>query len=148
MATSFDTIIDMALVNIQDYKLDKLYSVNQTNFQVITDGFLKSGVPSFTECRKSLEYDAVNRTFVADLTSLEISILADLWVYAWFYFHVNNVTQFENHMSPSDFKHFSEAANLKEKSEYLDRLREKYEQKKNNYECLDLASIWKNNGLI
>lgn len=138
MATSFDTIIDMAMITIQDYKLDKLYAVNSTNFETITSAFLLKGLPEFTNCKSSLAYDLPNKTFTADLTPLEISILADLWVYEWFAWHVQNVTQFENKMTPSDFKHFSESANLKEKSEYLDRAREKFKQKMVDYDFATL----------
>ena len=145
MATKFDTIIDMALVTIQDYKLDNLYDKDQKNFLTITTAFLLKGLPNFVSCRKSLSYNIEARTFDSDFDELEISILADLWAYEWFKFHVQNVTQFENKMTPSDFKHFSEAQNLKEKSEYLDRLREKYSQKIVEYQLnnIDWAS-WSN----
>lgn len=134
MATRFDEIIDMALSNIQDYKLNKLYKdSDKTNFKAITQSFLIKGLPNFTNCKTPLTFDLENETFINDLTLQEISILADLWVFEWFTWHIQNVTQFENKMTPSDFKHYSESANLKEKSEYLDRLREKHNQKMVDY---------------
>lgn len=144
MATSFDEIIDMALVTIQDYKLNSLYATNPQDFETITTSFLKKGLPEFYNCKNSLAYDATNRVFVSTLTPLEISILSDLWVYEWFSWHVQNVTQFEGKMTPSDFKHFSEAENLKQKSEYLDRLREKHSQKMVDYGLLNVD--WNNWG--
>ena len=116
MATSFDDIIDMALVTIQDYKLNNLYSANPASFEMITNSFLLKGLPEFTNCKTPLTYNTQSRTFLNTLTPLEISILADLWVYEWFNWNVQNVTQFQNKMSPSDFKHYSEAENLKQKS--------------------------------
>ena len=103
------------------------------------------GLPQFTNCKTPLTYDTTTQSFTNTLTPLEISILADLWVYEWFEWHVQNVTQFENKMTPSDFKHYSEAENLKQKSEYLDRLREKYSQKMVNYDLLNIDwTTWGN----
>lgn len=131
--TSFDTVIDLAMATIQDYKLNNLYDASKDDFATITNAFLVRGIPEFTNCKHSLAYDTAQNAFLADLTPLEISILADLWVYEWMSWHVNNVTQFQGKMSPSDFKHYSEAENLKQKSEYLDRIREKFNQKMVDY---------------
>ena len=138
MATTFSEIIDVALVTIQDYKLNSLYQTNPEDFQTITNAFLLRGLPQFINCKTPLTYDMGAQTFTNTLSPLEISILADLWVYEWFEWHVQNVTQFENKMTPSDFKHYSEAENLKQKSEYLDRLREKHSQKMVDYGLLNV----------
>lgn len=141
MATTFDEIIDMALTSIQDYKLDALANDanNQSAFQTITEGFLLRGLPEFNTCRQSLAYDASSRTFVSTFTAMEISILADLWVEKWLEWKVNNITQFELKMTTSDFKHFSEAENLKQKSDWLDRIRERVKQKMTDYDYDDPA---------
>ena len=131
--TSFDTIIDLAMATIQDYKLNNLYDSSQDDFATITNAFLVRGLPEFTNCKSSLAYDSNQHAFLADLSPLEISILADLWVYEWFNWHVQNVTQFQGKMSPSDFKHYSEAENLKQKSEYMDKIREKIKKKMVDY---------------
>lgn len=138
MATTFSDIIDVALVTIQDYKLNSLYQTNPEDFQTITNAFLLRGLPQFTNCKTPLTYDLTGQTFLNTLSPLEISILADLWVYKWFEWHIQNVTQFENKMTPSDFKHYSEAENLKQKAEYLDRLREKHSQKMTDYSLQNL----------
>lgn len=143
MATSFDTIIDMALLSIKDYKLDQVATTSQSDFQTITDGFLLRGLPEFTDCRQSLEYDATARVFASDLTDLEISILADLWIEEWMRQQVQNVTQFQLKMTTTDFKHYSEAENLKQKQETLDKIREKVKQKMVDYELLDIAMFKK-----
>lgn len=145
MATTFNDIIDMALITIQDYKLNNLYQTNPKDFQAITNAFLLKGLPEFYNCKTPLTYDSTTQSFNNTLTPLEISILSDLWVYEWFNWHIQNVTQFENKMTPSDFKHYSEAENLKQKSEYLDKLREKHNQKMVDYDLknIDWAS-WGN----
>ena len=143
MATPFENIIDMALASIQDYKLNNLFKTNPKDFDTITNGFLVKGLPEFGCCKTDLSYDISKKEFSKDLSLLEISILSDLWVYEWFNWHVQNVTQFENSMTPSDFKHHSKAENLKQKSEYLDRLREKHSQKMVDYQIKNLDS-WAN----
>ena len=142
MATTFDEIIDMGLSRVQDYKLDELYTVNSAYFQVITDAFLKNHLADFSSCRQSLAYDVNTRTFVSTFTIQEKSILAELWVYSWFEWHINNVTQFENVLTDNDYKRHSAAENLKQKSEYFDRIREKYSQSINDYQLANLADYF------
>ncbi len=134
MATSFDAIKDMALITIRDYKLDKLYKTNQLKFQEYTDGLLIRSIPKFVECIHPLEYNIANREFIGDLTILEQSILADWFVYIWFETNINDVTQFNLHLTNTDFKHYAEANNLNSKSEYLDRMREKIKQDALDYQ--------------
>lgn len=143
MATSFDDVIDLALLTIQDYKLDKLANTNSTAFQTFCDGILIRSLPTFYQCVNDLTYNTTSRTFNGTLSNMEISILADIFVYTWFERIVNNVTQMENKMSPTDFKHYSEAENLKQKSEYKDKMREMYSQKINEYlhEVADWSSM-------
>lgn len=149
MATTFNDIIDMALITIQDYKLNEMYTTNQSDFETITEGFLLRGLPKFNTCRQSLDYDLETKSFVSTFTKIEISILSDLWVEEWFEFQVNNVTQFNGKMTTNDFKHYSEAENLKQKSDYLDRLREKRFQEMTNYDYADNC-MWQNwaNGIF
>src|SRR5574344_1530882 len=84
MPTSFDTIIDLALTLIDDYALINLYNQNQQKFFTVCVGYLIAAVPNFTRCKQSLSYDATLRQFDNELTDLEISILADYWILAWF----------------------------------------------------------------
>lgn len=142
MATTFDDIIDLGLSRVQDYKLDQLYTVNPQYFQAITDAFLKNHLGDFSSCRQSLAYDLGNRTFISSFTIQEQDILADLWVYSWLEWHINNVTQFENVLTDNDYKRHSAAENLKQKSEYFDRIREKYNQRITDYQLSDLSSYF------
>lgn len=145
MATKFEDIVELALITIQDYKLNNLYTADPNSFEVITNGFLVRGLPEFTNCKTPLTYDTTTKTFDYTLSPLEKSILADLWVYEWFNWHVQNVTQFENSMTPSDYKHHSKAENLKQKSEHLDKIREKFNQKMIDYSLKNVDwSAWGN----
>lgn len=143
MATSFDKIEDLALVTVNDYKLGKIYNQNQTAFQTYVDGFLISAIPNFTGCRQSLEYDATTREFTADLTNLEISILADFWVLAWWEREKNNAAQLQNRLQTSNsFRSHSEAENLKEKRQNVESLRERVSQKQTDYQLLYVDDLF------
>lgn len=142
MGTSFDSIIDLALIVIDDYKLDKLLNQSQDGFQTYCDGFLISAIPNFFRCKQDLSYDANTRTFVSDLTNLEQSILADFWVIQWFTKEVQDATSIANVLQISSaFSTHSPASALKEKGTYLNYLREKVMQKINLYLLSDIDNI-------
>ena len=141
MATSFDSIKDLALIIIRDYKLDKLYEKSADNFQKYTDGMLIKSIPKFVECLQPLDYDMETREFANELTLKEQSILADWFVYTWLESNVNDVTQFNLHLTNTDFKHYAEANNLDAKSEYLDRMREKIKQDSLDYQNENIDKI-------
>lgn len=140
--TSFDVIEDLALVGVDDYKLLKLYNQSEEGFKNWCDSFLIKAIPNFYQCRQNLDYDLTNREFLSDLTNLEISILADLWVIEWMLREVQNSAQIQNKLQTSGgFKNHSSAQNLKEKSSYLDGMREKVRQKITEYQLQDISDI-------
>ena len=47
MATSFDSVIDMALIIIRDYKLDALYDSDENSFKQVLQGYMLKGLPKF-----------------------------------------------------------------------------------------------------
>jgi len=142
MGTSFDTIEDLALTIISDYKLNKLYNQSTTEFQQYCDTFLMSAIPNFIQCNQDLGYDLNTRTFNSTLTYLEISILADFWGIAWLTKETQDATQISLKLTTSGgFETHSEAQNLKEKSNWLDRLRERVRQKITDYQLLDPTSF-------
>ena len=139
--TTFDDVIDLALIKVNDYRLSKLYNKSEADFQTYVDGFLISAIPSFVECRQSLEYDLNTRTFTVDLTDLEKSILADLWIISWYERDNNTYAFYRQHLqSSSSFKNHSESQNLKENSTYLDKLREELDRKKISYQLENLSN--------
>jgi len=137
MGTAFSEIYDLFLTNKKDYKIDELYTLGSTptsNFTNYLKGFLIKGIPNFTNCIQDLDdRDDSTETFNITLSSLEKGIIVDLMDYEWFLREVNDVTQFNLTLSDTDFKHYSEAQNLKEKQEKADRMREQYEQKMTVY---------------
>lgn len=142
MSTPFDKVIDLALVTVDDYKLVKLYNQSEEGFNQWCDGFLLSAIPNFFQCNQSLDYDVNAREFVSDLTNVEISILADLWIIEWFERETQNSAKINALLQTSgSFKTHAASQNLKEKSSFLDGLREKVYQKITDYQLQDISSI-------
>jgi len=143
MATSFEVVYDRALTTIVDYKLDALAQSDYNNFLLYLQGILMRAIPDFNECFTDLSYDVTLETpsFTNNLSNKEINILAEIMVYDWFSGKINDVTQFQGHLNNKEFKVHSEAQNLKEKSEYLDRLREKYRQDITDYQLINISNI-------
>ena len=142
MPTSFDETIDLALTLIDDYKLRKLYNQSEAKFLMFCDSLLLAAIPNFFRCNQSLDYNTATRQFNNQLTSLEISILADLWILEWFKKETQDSRKINALLQSSgSFKSHSAAQNLKEKSTYLDGLREKAEQKMTNYQLQNIDNI-------
>lgn len=135
MATSFDTIEDLALQTINDYKLVKLYNQSMDDFQKWCDGFLMTAIPQFTDCVQSLAFDAAGREFVSDLTIQEIKILANFFIISWWERETNDGTQIAQKLNvPSSFKvEGVSSQNMKEKQNIIDKLREENSRLINNY---------------
>lgn len=130
MGTSFDTVIDLALVTVDDYKLGKLIKLSEYEFNTYVDGFLIAAIGDFDRNIRPITYDAEARTFSIELSQEEIEILSDLWVIQWFDREIRNSAYLQNKLQISSaFTTHSPAQSLKEKSSYVDRLREKVQQK-------------------
>lgn len=137
--TSFEEIYDLALVMINDYRLNHLYKEDKEHFLVYMQGLLVNAVPMVEEgCEKALSYDLNTKSFSENLPNKIQKILADAIVIVWFQNATNDITQVNNLLQGRDKKTFSAAQNLKEKSEYLDRLREKLRQDINDYQINSL----------
>lgn len=140
--TSFDDVIDRALTEVNDYRLTKLYT-NQpiSEFNTYVDSFLISAIPLFDKCRQSLVYDLDDRVFESDLTMLECSILAKLWVLQWYRKDNQTYALYRQHLQNSgSFKNHSESQNLKENSTYADKLKEEIDRLMVAYQLEDLST--------
>ena len=148
MATSFDEVIDLGLVLVDDYKLNKLYTNSPEGFYKFCDGILIKSIPNFVNCNQSLDY-IVNysenppvREFVNTLTMYEKDILADYWALEWFTRETQVASRINAALQNSgSFKSHSEAMNLKAKESYLNGLRVKVAQKCVDYESMNLSNI-------
>lgn len=138
--TSFDDVIDLALVEINDYRLNKLYGKGEEDFNTYVDGILITAIPLFKNCKKVLSYDIEERTFTLELSSLEITILAKLWVLQWYRKDNQTYALYRQHLQNSgSFKNHSESQNLKENSTYADKLAEDIDRLMVAYQLEDIS---------
>ena len=143
MATLFTDIYELFLVEIIDWKIDRIYDTSVPTFETYLQGFLVRAVPKFTNCEQSLVYSLVTDSFTSDFTVVEKSILAILMTIEWMNKEVQNISQFNNLLSDQDMKFHSAAQNLREKSEYKDRLRETVSQDMVDYGISNISwSDW------
>ena len=142
MSTPFSNIIDRALVVIRDYNLDALYdsgAEGQEAFAQIMNGYLIKGIPRFTECLQDLSYS--DNIFNADLTELEMDILADYTVISWYESNINDVLEFKEALQDREFKRLATGQNLKPRQEYLTMLYTRVKQNITNYLWSNMSSL-------
>jgi hypothetical protein len=143
MATSFDVIGQRALSVIDDYKLRKLYDANIELFHDKIDSWVISSAAKFIECEQPLTYDSELRQFDADLTDLEIQILAEYWVINWWRGETDVATQIAQKLKvPSSFQMDGVSSqNFKEKQNVIDKLEEDVDRLiHDKYQLLYLSS--------
>nr|DAI01025.1 MAG TPA: hypothetical protein [Caudoviricetes sp.] len=141
--TEFDSVIDLALIDVNDYRLRKLYDKDIDGFKQYCDGFLIRAVQDFKDCRQSLTYDIETRTFESDLTQTEQKILAYLWAVHWYLKDNQTYALYRIHLQNSgSFKNHSEAQNLKENSVYADKMREEVDRQIRAYQLEDISSYY------
>lgn len=152
MGTPFVFVYDRFTTLITDYKLDNLYLKDKNSFNEFLRGFLLNSIDMFDGCLTNLDYsslvekdannnDVTNYYFNASLKSKEVYILCLGLMIAWYQKDINDVTQFRLHLNTKNFKTYSENANLKQKSELLDKMKEDLSNNINNYQLSNLAKI-------
>lgn len=134
MGTPFSNIYDLCLVDIRDYRLDYLYDNNQQALYSYLEGLLIKSIPKFVGCLESLEYNVSTSTFNNVLSLKAQDILADYMVITWMEQNTNDATQINLKLQGRDKKSHQSSTNLKEKSERLDRMREKVRQDECDYQ--------------
>ena len=142
MATSFDSVIDMALIIIRDYKLDALYDSDENSFKQVLQGYMLKGLPKFeVSSIKPLSYDLETRTFDEDLDTIEIDIISDWTVIMWYTDQLQDVLEFKEPLRDVDFNRFATGQNLKLRQSYLEELRRKVKQDATNYQFQHISGI-------
>lgn len=127
MATPFKEIYDLALISINDFRLDKLYLSSPTDFYNVLYGYLKKSIAKFTVCATDLS----NRTSNAEtgqfnntLTDIESDILSTYLVLEWLDSQILISQEMGLLLNDTDFKHSSEANVLNAKTSLRDKKRE------------------------
>ena len=143
MATLFTDIYELFLVEIIDWKIDRIYAASTPTFETYLQGFLVRAVPKFTNCEQSLVYSLTTDSFTSDFTVVEKSILTNLMTIEWMNKEIQNISQFNLLLNDTDFKIHAAGQNLREKSEYKDRLRETVSQDMVDYGISNISwSDW------
>lgn len=128
MATSLSEIYDIFMMNVTDYRLVDLYNTSQADFETYLQSWLNFSISEFSICDQDLTYDEATNEFSVVLTMENKNILALLMVKYWLQKLVNDVTQMNLHVTDRDFRIASEAQNLREKSAYLNMVKEQCSQ--------------------
>jgi hypothetical protein len=133
--TSYDEIIDLALVSIEDYRLNKLSVSSPENFQTILDGFMIKGLSSFDNCAKDLDdRNDSERHFNFKLTGMEKDIIADYTVIAWLDKEINDTSQITGMLqNKTEANRFAESNNLRAKMDLRVKRNEDTSAKKSAY---------------
>lgn len=133
--TSYDDILDLALVSIEDYHLNKLAVDSPKDFNIVLEGFMIRGLANFENCRKDLsDRDDVKRVFNCELSETEKSIIADYTVVAWLDKEINDIRQITGMLQNNKEAHrYSEANNLNAKINRRNQLIEEVATKKTTY---------------
>ena len=150
--TKFESIYNLSLVTVGDYKLKKLISINSEQFYEYMRSLLTVGIPEFSGCLQSLDYTSQQETdtngntytvyyFVNDLTTKEQAILARLVIIKWWEQKLQEVTVFQGSIPDRDFSKMEIANGLKQKSEYKDKLYDEVARLVSEYQCDNLSKL-------
>ena len=133
--TSYDDILDLALVSIEDYHLNRLSVDSLKDFNIVLEGFMVRGLANFENCKHDLSNrNDEERVFNFELSEIEKSILADYTVIAWLDKEINDVRQITGMMQNNKEAHrYSEANNLNAKINRRNQLIEEVATKKTTY---------------
>ena len=124
MSTSISEIFDLFMLTVNDYRLNHLFDSSEEDFENYLSGFLEFAIVEFSICDQDLNYDTITKTFSDTLTRENKVILATLMTKYWLTKLVNDITQLNLHITDRDFKVASESMNLREKSIYLNNVKE------------------------
>ena len=153
MNTTFKDILDRVYVTLfKDYKLDNLKKIDEQAFYTFLGGFLVNSIDMFDGCLGNLEYtekdieigeDIIVKTyeFTRELSSKEQYILSLGVAIGWYKMHLDDVTQYELHLSSKNFKTYSEQANLAKRLERINVKEENLSKEITNYQLNNLSSL-------
>jgi len=133
MGTSLSEVYDLFMQTVTDYKLIELFNSSPEDFENYLEAWLIYAIRDFGVCDQVLTYDSTSKTFTLDLTLENKAMLATLMMKYWLQKTVNDITQFNLHITDRDFKMASEAQNLREKATYLNIVKEDCSQLLQDY---------------
>lgn len=144
MTTPYTDIIDLAMLSLRDYHLDKLWKQSETLFLTEMQGYLIRGLPLFSNCRKNLSDrddspdNPAEAHFNCELDDFEKNILADCLVIVYLDQQILDIRQITGMMqNKTEATRYSEANLLKAKDELRSAKVERLNSQLTNYELRD-----------
>jgi len=136
MATAYSDIFDLFMTLVDDYRLVALYQSNVATFETYVQSWLIFAIVDFQDiCDQDLtDRNDTTRTFNIDLTDENKVILSELMVKYWLNKEVQDKLQMNLTITDSDFKHYAESQNYREKNAALQVLIENTSQRLLSYE--------------
>jgi len=131
--TSLSEVYDLFMMTITDYRLIDLLQTSEPDFENYLQSWLEYAIVDFSVCDQDLDFDEDTKEFPVVLSRDSKTMLATLMMKYWLQKAVNDVTQFNLHITDRDFKVASEAQNLREKSTHLNMAIERCSQMLNDY---------------
>jgi len=133
MGTKLSEVYDLFMLQVSDYRLVDLFNTSEEDFETFLQGFLEFAISDFEICDQDLDFDETSGEFPEILSRKNRTILATLMMRYWLQKLVNDITQMNLHVTDRDFKVASEAMNLREKTVYLNTVKEQCSQILNDY---------------
>jgi len=134
MGTSLSEVYDIFMMTVTDYRLIDLFNSSQPDFENYLQAWLEFSITDFKKiCDQDLNFNDVTKEFPDVLTRENKVMLSKLMTKYWLQKAVNDVTQFNLHVTDRDFKVASEAQNLREKVAYLNIVKEDCSQSLQDY---------------
>ena len=132
MATSFDTIYDAALPYFRDVQLASMY---ESEAREVLYGYMKQAVAEFTPyCKNDLTLrDDEAEEFTADLTDIEVDIIALGMSVKWARSYVLYSDNLRDKMSSKDYTYHSRGNLLASLNDLYDILRKEFKQRMYSY---------------
>ena len=153
---TFKNVLDRVYTTLfTDYKLDKLYQVDEQAFYDFLGGFLCNSIDMFDGCLSDLSYHTESKVITKDnklvtvneyvfdneLTSKEIYILSLGVALGWYKKQLDDSTQYRLHLSNKDFKSYSEQQNLQRRLERLGAMEEDFSEEIQKYQLANLNKL-------
>lgn len=145
--TNFKVVYDRAMGRITDYRINNLFSKDESVFYDFMRQKLYEAIDTFNGCLSDLSYHSelvgvvTEWYFDKTLSSKETSILAYGLIIAWMEQNMLDITQMNLHLNTREFKNFSESQNFKQKGEVLDKMREDMSREITEYQFKNLSTL-------
>ena len=145
--TSFTSVYDLFMTQVQDYQLNSLYNTGEQNLSTFLQSYLMeaiSDVSGFCDIPNLDSYaDYENQTFTIDIGTYNVVLLARFMKRPWARRQIDYVTQMQGLLTDTDFKRFSEANNLNAKMNYFASLQEDLGYYQNQYTLAHVVDFTK-----